>query len=112
MAGNTPTENGAEKQFLSRLDLTRAEMIKTQPTQEESAIIEEHFQYLKVLTEKGVVKLAGRTLTTGEIPFGLVVFRAESEEAAHAIMDSDPAVKKGVMRATLFPFRVVLMQGM
>ena len=39
---------------------------------------------------------------------GLAVFRAESEDAARQIMNDDPAVKKGVMKAMLYPFRVVL----
>jgi uncharacterized protein YciI len=111
MASNGPTQKKPEKQFLYRLQLTRAEMLKTGPTKEESTIVEEHFNYLKALTGKGVVMLAGRTLTTGESAFGLVIFRAESEEAARAIMNNDPAVKNGLMRATLFPFRVALMEG-
>jgi uncharacterized protein len=41
---------------------------------------------------------------------GIAVFRAESENAARQIMNEDPAVKKGVMTATLYPFKV-LMQG-
>jgi hypothetical protein len=40
---------------------------------------------------------------------GIAVFRAESENAARQIMNEDP-VKKGVMTATLYPFKV-LMQG-
>ena len=86
-------------------------MLRTGPTQEESAVVEEHFNYLKDLTRKGVVILVGRTLTTDESTFGIAILRAESEEAARDIMNNDPAVKKGVMRATLFPFRVALMEG-
>jgi len=52
--------------------------------------------------------LVGRTLTTDESTFGLAIFRAASEEVALDIMNNDPAVKTGVMRATLFPFLVVL----
>jgi uncharacterized protein YciI len=50
----------------------------------------------------------GRTLNTDENTMGLTIFRAESEDAARQIMNRDPAVKKGVMTATLHPFRVVL----
>jgi uncharacterized protein YciI len=39
---------------------------------------------------------------------GLAVFRAESEDAARRIVDADPVVVKGVMTATLYPFKVVL----
>jgi uncharacterized protein YciI len=111
MAGNGPAETKPEKQFLYRIQPARAEMLKSSPTKEESAIVEEHFNYLKNLTAKGVVILAGRTLTTDESTFGLVIFRAESEGAAREIMNNDPAVKNGVMRATLYPFHVALMEG-
>ena len=104
-------EDKPEKQFLYRLHTTRPEMLKTGPTKEEAAVVEEHFEYLKNLTRKGVVILVGRTLTTDESTFGITIFRAESEEAAREFMNNDPAVKKGVMRATLFPFRVALMAG-
>ena len=104
-------ENKPEQEFLYRLHATRAEMLKTGATKEESAVVEEHFDYLKDLARKGVVILVGRTLTTDESTFGLTIFRAESEEAAREIMNNDPAVKKGVMRAALFPFRVALMEG-
>jgi len=110
MASNGPAETNREEQFLYRVQPARAEMLKSGPTKEESAVVEEHFNYLKNLTAKGVVILAGRTLTTDESTFGLVILRAESEEAAREIMNNDPAVKNGVMRATLFPFRVALME--
>jgi len=104
-------EKKAEQEFLYRVQASRPDILKTGPTAEEAAIVQEHFDYLKVLTRKGVVILVGRTLTTDESSFGLAIFRAESEETAREIMRNDPAVKKGVMHATLFPFRVALMEG-
>ena len=53
-----------------------------------------------------MVELAGRTQNADETAFGLVVFRAESETAARQIMLEDPAVKHGVMTASLYPYRV------
>ncbi|MBI1880411.1 MAG: hypothetical protein HYR94_19710 [Chloroflexi bacterium] len=50
-----------------------------------------------------------RTLTTDERTFGITVFEADSEEKAREIMNNDPAVIHGVMRAELYPFRIVLM---
>ena len=41
--------------------------------------------------------------------FGLVIFKADSEAEARQIMENDPAVKHGVMRATLYPYRVVFL---
>jgi uncharacterized protein YciI len=57
---------------------------------------------------EGVVILAGRTLNGDDSTFGIVIFNAGSEEEARRIMESDPAVRQGVMRAELFPYRVAL----
>ncbi len=77
-------------------------------TEEESRIVGEHFAYLKELTAEGTVIMAGRTLNTDESSFGIVVLQAPSDDAAQVIVDSDPAVRQGVMEATLFPFRIAL----
>src|SRR5690348_10847100 len=94
--------------FLYRVEPTRVEMVSEGPTPEEADAVGRHFAYLKDLTERGVVLLAGRTLTTGPETFGIVVFRAESENDARALMEGDPAVRAGVMRTTLFPFGIAL----
>jgi uncharacterized protein YciI len=93
-------------EFLYRIQPTRVEMLAEGPTREEERIVDAHYNYLKALTEKGVLILAGRTLTTDARSFGIVVFRAETEEEARRIVADDPAVKGGVMRAELFPYRV------
>jgi uncharacterized protein YciI len=49
-----------------------------------------------------IVILAGRTLNSDESSFGIVIFTAESVEAARAIMTNDPAVQAGVTHARLF----------
>lgn len=96
------------QEFLYKLQLVRGDMLRTGPTPTEQATVAEHFAYLQDLNAKGVIILVGRTLTTDEHTMGLTVFRAESEEAARQIMNDDPAVKNGVMSATLYPFNVVL----
>jgi uncharacterized protein YciI len=95
--------------YLYRIQPTRPAMLSEGSTPEEAAIVSEHFNYLKELMANGVVMLAGRTLNTDESSFGIVIFKVESDEAARALMESDPAVKKGVMRAALFPFRTALL---
>lgn len=95
-------------QFLYRIQPTRPEMLSEGPTERESEIVEAHFQYLKDLAERGVVHLAGRTLTTDESSFGIVILRAEDEEAARAIMDQDPVVQNGIMRSEFFPYRIAV----
>ncbi|MEI9864208.1 MAG: hypothetical protein WDN00_06575 [Limisphaerales bacterium] len=37
-----------------------------------------------------------------------MIFEAATEPAAVALMQNDPAVKQGVMKAELFPYRVAL----
>jgi len=96
-------------QYLYKIQPTRLEMLTTGPTPEEAAIVSQHFAYLKGLTEQGVVVLAGRTLNTDESSFGIVIFNATSEESARSIMNDDPAVKNGVMRAELYPYRIAVM---
>jgi uncharacterized protein YciI len=76
-----------------------------QPTPEEDSIMEEHFQYLKQATEAGTVLLAGPCLDN---TFGIVVFLAKNDEAAHTFMFNDPSVLKNVMMAELHPLRISL----
>lgn len=97
-------------QYLYLLKPTRLGML-TESTPEENDAVSRHFAYLKDLTEKGVMILVGRTLNTDESTFGIAVFEAEDESAARTIMDGDPAVRSGVMRATLYPYRVALMRA-
>jgi uncharacterized protein YciI len=95
--------------YLYRIQPTRLEMLTHGPTAEEAEIVTQHFAYLQRLTEEGVVVLAGRTLNTDERSFGIVIFRADSEEAARRVMEQDPAVRNRVMRAELYPYRIALM---
>lgn len=50
--------------------------------------------------------MVGRTQTSGPETIGLAVFVAENEDAARAIMASDPAIKEGVMSGELFPYKI------
>ena len=76
-----------------------------QPTPEEDAVMEEHFQYLKRATEAGTVLLAGPCL---DDTFGIIIFHAKDDKAAHTFMFEDPSVKKNVMMAELHPMRISL----
>ena len=80
-------------------------------TDAEEKIVGAHFKRLEKDTENGKVILAGRTLTNTPDGFGIVIFKDKSWESAKEYMESDPAVKKGVMTATLFPFRTSLMKN-
>jgi uncharacterized protein YciI len=95
-------------QFLYRIQPARLGMVTDSPTGRESAIVDEHFEYLRKLTAEGIVFTAGRTQNADEQTFGIVIFAAESETKAAELMRSDPAVSSGVMRAELFRFQIAL----
>lgn len=75
-------------------------------SEEERGVIARHFAYLKALSDRGVVLLAGRTLD--EPPLGLVILRAGDEAAARAVVDGDPAVAGGLFKAQIRPYRVAI----
>ncbi len=94
-------------QFVYVLTPHKGDFVSTM-TEEESAVMREHFYYLKDLLEKNILILAG-PVTTGD--FGLAVLETESEEHARTIMENDPAVKKNVMSVKLYPYMVSLLRG-
>jgi len=75
-------------------------------TPAEAAVLAEHFAYLQNMLAAGTLVLAGRS---DGAEFGIVVFRAPDQPAAAAAMNADPAVRTGLMTATLYPFRIALM---
>jgi uncharacterized protein len=74
-------------------------------TEEERSIVSEHFHYLQNLNNQNTVSLAGRT---DQAEFGIVILNTESIQQAKDIMQNDPAVKKNVMTAELYPFLIAL----
>ena len=94
-------------QWLSMAKPTRLEML-IESTPEEDEVIDQHLAYVEDLTRQGVIIMVGRTLNTDATGFGLTIFEAEDEISAREIMESDPAVKHGLMAATLYPYRVAL----
>lgn len=97
-------------QWLYHLVPARLGMVSEGPTPEEAETVSRHFAYLKDLTEKGVMILMGRTQNNDESTFGIAIFEAEDESAARRIMENDPAVIGGVMKATLYPYKIALMR--
>jgi uncharacterized protein YciI len=79
-----------------------------QPTQEEQAAMQAHFEYLKHAVSRGLVILAGPCL---DETFGLVVFRANDEDAARAFMFNDPSIQANVMMAELHPIKISLQES-
>jgi len=94
------------KQYIYVIRPARLEMLTKGASEAEASIVSEHFNYLSALAKEGTVLVFGRTQNRDALTFGLCIFRAESEEAARAVMNNDPAVKNGVMLAELFPYEV------
>ncbi len=76
-----------------------------------AAGIADHFRHLQQLLDAGTLILAGRTLNEDETMFGIVILEAGSAEEARRLMNEDPAVKGGIMTASLFPYRVALIRA-
>jgi len=93
-------------QFLYKITPSRLGMVTQGPTNDEATILTRHFNYLKSLADQGTVLLFGRTQNSDARTFGIAIFRAESEDEARSIMNNDPAVQEGVMRAELYPYKV------
>ncbi len=96
------------KEFIYRIQPTRPAMLTAGLTEHEKRVIAEHFEYLQALVAKDIVLMAGRTLTADDRTFGIVVFVSASDTEAAQLMQNDPAVKQGVMKAELFPYKVAL----
>ncbi|HJM50719.1 MAG TPA: YciI family protein [Alphaproteobacteria bacterium] len=97
-----------ESHYIYVVRPTRPEMLSDGMTDLEQDTVAAHFDYLKVLADKGVVRMAGRTLEFGKQAFGIVVFMAASEAEAQRLVDDDPAVREGVMTAELSLFRIAI----
>jgi len=95
-------------EYLYKIQPTRQEMLIEGLTMEEERLVQEHFEYLRSLAQKGVVLLAGRTQNPDPTGFGIVIFRAASSDEARAVMEADPAVRHGVFRAELYPYAISL----
>lgn len=96
--------------FLYVLKLTPKYQVESGWTDADRAVVGRHFERLAQATEAGQVVLAGRTAEALDRTFGLVVFEADSEDAARHFMDTDPAVQAGIMQATLHPYDIALLR--
>lgn len=82
-------------------------------TEKENELIGIHFNYLKDLTEKKILFMAGRTVNDPmtEKDFGIAILETETEEEARSYMENDPAVNGKLMRAELFNFSLALLRA-
>jgi len=108
-AGSVPTTEGGanvpqqEDYFVKLLGIR--EGWPENMTAEEERIMNEHFVYLRELTAKKKVLVAGPVF---EPVFGLIILRVASKNEAVAIMAEEPSVKQGVHAYEIQPMRVSL----
>lgn len=96
-----------EEEWLYVIRAVRPEMVTAGPDAREEAILSQHTAYLQTLAQRGVVLVFGRTQRGGDPSnFGIVIFRASDREEARAVVENDPAVAEGLMKAELYPYRV------
>lgn len=79
--------------------------LATSPTAEERATVSEHFAMLERLCREGKLLLAGRS---EDAAIGVAVLEVADRAEAERILAADPALARGVMRATLHEFRLAL----
>ena len=103
-----PSLIAAPKQFIYVIRPVSRLQVEAHWTETDNAVVAEHFGYLKGLLADGRLILAGKTDGLDERTFGIVVFEAESMEAAERTMKDDPAVKAGIMTGEVFGYSVAL----
>lgn len=81
-------------------------------TQQDQAVVGEHFQRLIKMKNEGVVVLAGRTELDLNNPdmMGLVIFYAKDDKEALQFMLDDPAVKNKIMQTKVHPYGLALLK--
>lgn len=105
-------ESEKKKEYLGVLTLTEKFKDEKNWTENEQAIVGEHFQRLVKMKEAGIVILAGRTELALNDPemMGLVVFSARNDKEALQFMMDDPAVKNKIMIAKVHPYGLALIK--
>jgi len=92
-------------EFLVLLRPTRPDFVQSM-TEEETRAVGQHLEHLKAAAAAGKVLVAGRSMTDN--PVGVEIIEADSEEEARKLVEQDPAVKEGIMRPEILPFRVAV----
>jgi uncharacterized protein YciI len=89
-------------QFLATAKPKRESWLQTM-TDEEKTIMAQHFAYANQLFSEGKIVFDGACLDGA---MGIIVYQAESQEAAFELHSNDPLVKSGIVNTELHPFRV------
>ncbi len=93
--------------WIYRFVPTRPAMLTDGLNAAETAAFQRHSAYLNRLASDGVAIVVGRTLVRDERNFALAIINAATEEQPRLVMENDPFVREGVVRAELFPFQLL-----
>lgn len=98
------------QEYIYIINLTEPYRDAKKWTEETNNTIGAHFNYLKELYEKNIIRFVGKTeLDIEDIDnTGIAIFSADSLEEAKDLMSSDPAVKCGIMKMRVLPFKSIL----
>ena len=114
-AASVPAMAADVPQWLIVLNIARPELLDPKKwTKEDNAAVGAHFVRLQKMTEEGKVLFFGRTQDTtadGKLvpdTLGLIVLEAPDRAAAEGVLQSDPAVKAGIMRGKVFSYKIAL----
>lgn len=94
--------------YLYKIQPVRPAMLSEGPSEEETQITNEHFEYLKDQMEQGRLILAGRTLNSDYSSFGIAIFNARDDAHMQELTEADPGVAKRLFRAEWYPYRIAL----
>lgn len=67
-----------------------------------------HWARLERAATDGVLVLAGRSPDTSGSGPAIVIFEADSDDAAERFFEAEPFLTRGFVRATLYPFRIAI----
>ena len=80
----------------------------TDPDEEETELMGEHYRYLEGRLDRGELVLAGPTLVETD-PIGVYILETETEASARDLLENDPAVRAGIQEVVrLQPMRISL----
>ncbi len=98
----------SKREYIYVLKLVNRLQTEKNWTEQDNNVVELHFKYLQNLLANDSLVLAGKTDGLDEKTFGIVIFKAFTDEEAKDIMQNDPAVKGKVMEAELWPYKIAL----
>lgn len=93
-----------EQQHFLVTATAKRENFRENVTEEEKTIISQHLDYINQMVAKKKILFTGSCVDGA---MGLIVYKAESYEAALELFENDPLVKSGIMNTEIHPFKTL-----